>query len=357
MRLVLLLSLAALSSCSATPPPPTGEEVYSQPLVDGNTFACATCHALTEPAADGIRRPGHPIGDAVRRPSFKNGRAASFLAAVNSCVTEWQAAPAWSADDPQFLALKEFLERTAPATAAPISFEIVQPPPSLEGGRVDAGRALFNSSCAVCHGTDGAGSLRGPNLAGASLAPELIARRVRTSGAVGSGTYPGLTGGRMPFWSKDRLSDAELRDLVAFVATAEIPDGGLFTPEPSSGGAPDGGAACGKTHAKIGWYTDLSTFAHGVKGRATVTDDCTITLTGFHYDGNGIDVRLYGAIDRAYASGFPIGGQLYRPGKPYVGVTLEMRLPSGKTLDQLSSVSVWCVAARQNFGDGVFRAP
>ena len=30
-----------------------------------------------------------------------------------------------------------------------------------------------------------------------------------TSGAIDSSVYEGLTGGRMPFWAADRLSDAE----------------------------------------------------------------------------------------------------------------------------------------------------
>src|SRR5687767_5713184 len=56
-----------------------GRSVYETPLADGNSFSCATCHALTEPSADGLRRPGHPIGDATRRRHWKNGKAATFL--------------------------------------------------------------------------------------------------------------------------------------------------------------------------------------------------------------------------------------------------------------------------------------
>ena len=46
---------------------PSGEALYSERHSDGNTFACATCHALQEPASDGIRRPGRSIGDANER--------------------------------------------------------------------------------------------------------------------------------------------------------------------------------------------------------------------------------------------------------------------------------------------------
>ena len=42
---------------------------------------------------------------------------------------------------------------------------------------------------------------------------------------------------------------------------------------------------------------------------------------------------------------------------PTKSVTMTMRLPSNRTLDEMNSVSEWCVAARHNFGDGTFRAP
>jgi hypothetical protein len=73
-----------------------GRTVYAEPQADGNTFACATCHALHEPAPDGFIRPGHPIGDAARRPSYKNGRVATLLDAVNTCLVEWMGTSPWA---------------------------------------------------------------------------------------------------------------------------------------------------------------------------------------------------------------------------------------------------------------------
>lgn len=352
MRLLCLLLLVACGSTTGVPV--TGDQVFRQPLEDGNSFACATCHALREPNDEGTRRVGHPLAGATKRTSWKNGQVSTFLDAVNSCVTEWQGATAWSPRDARLTALVSWLEAEGGGGAA-VAFEVVQPPTVLTGGDSSRGQALFNATCAVCHGSDGRGDVRGPNLAGAMLPADYVARRIRLSGSPQSAVYDGLTGGRMPFWAKDRLDDSELRDLVAFVSTAAVPDGGLFVPDAGMGGG--GGGTCAKTHAKIGWYADLATYAHGVKGRATLTDDCTVTLSGFYYDGNGIDVRLFGGLNKDFVRGFPIGGQLYRPGQPYVNVTLPMMLPAGKTLDDLDSVSVWCVAARHNFGDGTFRAP
>src|ERR1041384_6211788 len=56
-----------------------GRDVYEEPLSDGNTFSCKTCHALSEPSDDGLRRPGHPIGNATRRSRWKQGKVTNFL--------------------------------------------------------------------------------------------------------------------------------------------------------------------------------------------------------------------------------------------------------------------------------------
>ncbi|MDH3654684.1 MAG: hypothetical protein OEN21_10485, partial [Myxococcales bacterium] len=103
------LSVLGFSGCSDSESTAvaSGEALYLQPHSDGNTFACASCHALEEPAPDGIRRPGHPIGDAANRPSFKNGQLDVLLDAVNSCRVEWMGAPAFSEADPRWIALLE----------------------------------------------------------------------------------------------------------------------------------------------------------------------------------------------------------------------------------------------------------
>ena len=61
------------------------------------------------------------------------------------------------------------------------------------------------------------GSNKAPPLPGLNLEADYIATRIRTSGLPSSPVYEGLTGGRMPFWGVDRIDDAQLRDLVAYV--------------------------------------------------------------------------------------------------------------------------------------------
>lgn len=330
----------------------TGEMLYAAPHRDGNSFACETCHALTEPSGDGVRRAGHALGDALRRPTFKNGTLDSLLDAVNTCRIDWMAAPPFAEGDPRWRALRDYLAEQAPAgEAQPLSFSIIEPPADLSGGDADAGRALFDTSCSICHGTGASGTERGPSLDGEFLTPELIGRRVRTSGASDSSAYGGqLTGGRMPFWSADRLSDDELRDLTAFLLGNDPPS----TPPspPSPGGGPT--QACPSTHPKVGQTTELSRKAHGVSGKARILDDCTIEITEFTYDGGGIDVRFYGGLEGDYDAGFSMSEVDLRRPTPYARETVYARLPAGRTLDDLDGISVWCVAVGFSFGDGLF---
>ena len=329
--------------------PVDGQAVYSQPVLAGNTFACQTCHALDEPAEDGIRRPGHAIGDATRRSSYKNGQFTDMLDAVNTCLVEWMLAPPWQEDDEEWIALHDFLDsRVQTAAADPIAIDIVQPPADLAGGDAASGQELFNSSCVVCHGMNAVGTERAPPLLGSLLEPAYIAQRIRTSGLTDSSTYDGLTGGRMPFWGADRLSDDELRDVVAFVDQNE-PD----ITQPGNGS--DGPAAreCDATHPRVGQTAEFRTLAHGVRGTARIVDDCHIEIENFFYDGNGIDVRVYSGQGGNYSGGVAMTGDLLKRGG-YQNESITATLPEGTTLDDLDGISIWCVDVGVNFGDARF---
>jgi len=111
-----------------------------------------------------------------------------------------------------------------------------------------------------------------------------------------------------------------------------------------------GATTCGKTHEKVGHSGNFETFAHNVSGKATIIDDCTIEISQFSYDGGGPDVYLYGAKEHNYSSveAFAIGpklnGQIYNDAKFFI------KLPDGKTLDDLTGLSVWCVDFEADFG-------
>lgn len=326
-----------------------GETLYLLRHDDGNTFTCSTCHALEEPSGDGLLRPGHAIGDAASRPNFKNGAVETLLEAVNSCRVEWMSATAWQESNEDWQELEAYLIEQAPAAAAPaLRFDRVEPPADLSGGDTARGQAHFNKSCVVCHGQDAKGTQLAPALAGRMLEPEYTALRVRTSGSANSTVYPGLTGGRMPFWSADRLSDAELVDIAAYLETST--GGG----DPGPGELPTGELReCASTHAKVGQKATLLGAFHDVGGVATIVDDCTIRIDDFTFDATGINVQIYGGEGEDYARGFSMSGDIRRA-TAYAGESIMVQLPENLTLDDLDGLSVWCVPAGVSFGDGLF---
>lgn len=108
---------------------------------------------------------------------------------------------------------------------------------------------------------------------------------------------------------------------------------------------------CGNDHPMVGATGTFSTIAHDVMGDAIVLDNCTIEIRNFSYDGGGPDVFFYGAIDHDYAgaSAFKMGEQLN--GRVYLNESITVTLPNNKTLDDLNSISVWCVDFNADFGN------
>ncbi len=375
---VVALLLTGCDSDDGPPPPDpelvaAGQNLYESPVEDGNTFACATCHAMD--ASQGRRRVGHPLGGATSRDSFKNGQLDAFEDAANSCLAEWMNAEPWDAEDPRMLSLRAYVESGSGAEDN-IAFEIVQPPTALAGGNPDAGREMFNASCAECHGEDGLGTQQAISVASGTLEPGYIARRIRTSGLPGSEVYEGLSGGVMPFWAADRLSDTELLDVVAYLSRDYDPN--PVDPDPSDPDDPEDPedpedpndpedpddpddpvdpvdpSGCAATHPKVGQTAQLQMFFHDVGGIAEIIDNCTIEIRDFDFDGQGIDAQIYGGFEGMYEDGFTLSENLVRD-LPYNGEVLTLTLPEGRTLDEIGGVSVWCVPVGADFGSGTFQ--
>lgn len=92
-------------------------------------------------------------------------------------------------------------------------------PPSAQaqgsGGDAAAGREVFQASCAMCHGADAAGMMRmHPSLRGAveRLSPQGVEVTIRK----GRATQP-----PMPAF-EGRLTDAEITDVVAYIASLPV---------------------------------------------------------------------------------------------------------------------------------------
>jgi hypothetical protein len=113
---------------------------------------------------------------------------------------------------------------------------------------------------------------------------------------------------------------------------------------------------CGATHPKVGRQAVLRGYLHGIRGTATMVDDCTIVIENFSYDGIGLDVRVVGArADENVATGGVILTDNIR--RVYVNETITVKLPAGVTLDDIDQIGIICKSFDIDFADGWFSAP
>ena len=112
--------------------------------------------------------------------------------------------------------------------------------------------------------------------------------------------------------------------------------------------------SCGSDHPLVGKSAQLTTRFHDVAGTVTIKDNCTLEIRNFTYDGLGPRVFFYGALDRQYdaSTAFAMGPRL--DGRSYNRELLTVKLPDEKTLDDMNSISVWCIDARADFGSASF---
>lgn len=108
----------------------------------------------------------------------------------------------------------------------------------------------------------------------------------------------------------------------------------------------------------VGWRAALTGYAHDVGGEAVITDERTLELRGFTYDGGGINARVFLLVDGApFDDTWELSDNLVGTG-PYDGETLTLQLPGGAIGDpSWDSVALWCVPAGALFGLGVFEPP
>jgi hypothetical protein len=175
----------------------------------------------------------------------------------------------------------------------------------------------------------------------AGLDTDFVRRRVRTSGNPNSVYGDVLTGGVMPFWSAERLSDGELENIVAYLAARPVLE-------------------CSEPAPAAGEVTRRGTFVtrfHGVSDVIEELDSQQILLRDFSFDGQGIDVRVWLYRDGNIADGYPIGADLRRPFPGWQNEELVIDIPASVTPDMYDALSIWCVPAFANFGEGTLTSP
>jgi mono/diheme cytochrome c family protein len=347
-----------------------GMEEYEESDPDGNLFSCALCHSMSPDSESDIIRPGHTLHNALARPSYKagaflGGGLEAFVGAVNVCRNDWMAIfdpfsfefVPWEVSDGRFQDLVAFMRSLQTSDSEPsLEYEIVAPKtgPLDPAASAEDGCRLFNRACMTCHGIGGTGTQLAPSMVDLEVVEldqaDYVRSRIRLSGPnhpeqvykVPEGFE--LLGTVMPFWTGDRLSDAEVESLAAFVARArEEKRAGNPTFDCVADPGPEGAVV------RRGTFT---TRQHRVSGTAEELDNRKIRLTNFNYDGGGIVVKvwLFSSTGNIRA-GRAIGPDLL--GQPQNNSTLVIDIPAEIAADTYDSVSIWCVSARVDFGSAL----
>ncbi|MEW6755945.1 MAG: cytochrome c [Candidatus Latescibacterota bacterium] len=240
LAVVALLAAAALAAdLNLKGTSAEGRRLFHSPAVGTNGLSCAHCHADFDESRrdDGLIRSGHSLWNAALRETWwgqnprEPGAYANIAAAAVVCVEHYM-------QNPNKLTAQEMLDLQAYLTAItvrPVRLALALAPGAdatgeyagFEGGNPFQGKEAFYAACHVCHPNGNAGIA--PAIPRHRL-PAFYAAKVREGdglGAVLAGVDPNAydpSGGQhMPFFGVDRLSDDQLRDIIAYLTVPPAP--------------------------------------------------------------------------------------------------------------------------------------
>lgn len=98
--------------------------------------------------------------------------------------------------------------------------------------------------------------------------------------------------------------------------------------------------------------SDLVEKFHGVQGQVQVLSNGVITITGFNFDGGGIDVRAILSTNSNFADYTILSGTL-NGGGAYNGANMTFLMPDYLAGEQRLYISIWCLPVSISFGDAV----
>jgi mono/diheme cytochrome c family protein len=197
-----------------------GEKLFRERPEEGMYGSCADCHSLLpeeEEAKAEQRGPGGTLFGAAVREGWRNMNTFKDVGeASQKCAKSWQKRKG-GLDDGQRADLVAFLRKHAPEGKLP-KREVQRQPKlakDLAGGDPDAGKRLVATWCAGCHNAaeDALSFPFEPN----KRKRDQVARQVRGYDAKGA-FKPEAEDASMSYYTTDRLSDEELKHILAYVA-------------------------------------------------------------------------------------------------------------------------------------------
>ncbi|MBI2372537.1 MAG: c-type cytochrome [Deltaproteobacteria bacterium] len=204
-----------------------GRQLFHDPGLGRAGVACGSCHSTVadeDKEGDGLIRAGHTLFGVAKRAHWRGDTRRSAYRdvgqAADACASVFMGAELGATEK---RAIAAFLGSISPKPSAPVTIV-----PGLEAskdykrdkytnGDVTRGRALFFRACHACHPHGDQGI--GPTLFG--TAAETTAMWVRE----GNGLLRGKRDPKAwsPFYGRDRLSDKDVADIAAFVASLKSP--------------------------------------------------------------------------------------------------------------------------------------
>lgn len=227
-RTGLLLVSLVVAACGGTDDvvrgaPERGKALFESPSSSRNTanvHSCATCH--TTSSLDTRRLAGATLAGVVARPSFWGGAQRDLLGSTNDCLRYFMLdATGMTADEARAKDLYAYLESLPQEVPGAVPFTVVGDILDLPGGDAARGAGSYAALCSSCHGKATTGEGR---IVGAARLPDDTRAEHLIEGPEGlrkiviekvrHGAFLGYSG-RMPPFSAEVLSDAELADIVA----------------------------------------------------------------------------------------------------------------------------------------------
>jgi len=222
--ILLLLATAACEQRAAD----AGRERFEDPqgFSDSslNRMACADCHSADQGGDPERILPGFDLWGVGARASWWGGQSARLVDAVDQCIVYFLLGDPLDPESEAGMQLDELLRSITPegSDPAPLPMTIVENITAIPLGDAVAGEQTYDRTCGYCHGEPGTGA--------GGLSDFILPDSTSEYDGLFPGTPKGLVvieairhgrffgiGGQMPLFSLERLSDAEIGDILAYL--------------------------------------------------------------------------------------------------------------------------------------------